>query len=143
MEKKMKTVATHKQKMPPPCAECPFRKKSLPGWIGGHQHVGEIINIVQAGQKFPCHTQVNRFMEIDRDEGRKPDFDDACRLARTCVGGLHFLANSACLPRHPYAAMQVKIVGKNPAVFGSRREMVGHHEKFAKPAARHNTGGEE
>jgi hypothetical protein len=115
-----------------PCAECPFRKKSAPGWIGGHQNVGEIIDIVEAGHKFPCHTRVNRFMEIQRECGCEPDFEEACEQSPTCMGALSFLANCLKLPRNPYVALQVRIVGKNPDVFSSRKAMTYHHAAAVK-----------
>lgn len=38
------------------CNECPFRAKSLPGWLGSHT-VDEIQNSIQFEGLFSCHKQ--------------------------------------------------------------------------------------
>lgn len=36
------------------CGECPFKKDSLPGWLGPHD-VDDIMNMQQFEQPFSCH----------------------------------------------------------------------------------------
>lgn len=115
-----------------PCLECPFRKKSLPGWIGAHSSIHEIIDIVDRGQKFPCHLLTNAAMERQEARGEERDFERACNSAPHCVGALAFLANKGDGSPSQYIEMQSGIVGRRSDVFKTVDEMEKHHEKFGR-----------
>jgi hypothetical protein len=38
-----------------PCNDCPFRKNSLPGWLGPWETPLELHRFVMAENEFPCH----------------------------------------------------------------------------------------
>lgn len=99
--------------MPQPCNECPFRRKSLQGYIGGHKDPSEITDIVVQDGKFPCHMATQEF----QDDGFV--FEVAANVAPVCVGSAIFLNNQLKLSRHPDVAKMQKRVEKSDDVFGS------------------------
>src|SRR5579862_6948711 len=48
---KEKDVGQHRK----PCAECPFRRKSLPGWLGGLTP-DEFRWLANSEARMPCHS---------------------------------------------------------------------------------------
>lgn len=48
--------------MKTPCEECPFRKNSLPGWLGPYKDAQELLNIINGEIHFMCH------MTLGKDE---------------------------------------------------------------------------
>lgn len=116
-----------------PCNECPFRKKSLPGYIGDHSDVSEIIDIVQGDGKFPCHMQVN---VVRKQQGCS--YKDALVRAPVCAGSAAFLCNQIKVSRDPEVGAAQKLVGTREDVFGmpgstwSIAEMTAHHKRYKK-----------
>ena len=65
-----------------PCKECPFRKKSLKGYLGPHDDAKEIVALLTVGLKFPCHMEVNS-IAAKRHAGNHADEE-----AVHCIGAL-------------------------------------------------------
>lgn len=134
-------------RMKKPCGECPFRKRSSPGWIGNYESVKEIVDHVESDYKFPCHMDANAL--IDEDAGHGDMFErsmEANELASPCIGGLQFMNNKCKLSRDKEIARVQREVGKNPDVFSSVLEMVAHHDEKRKVVLRdvlprHRQGG--
>jgi hypothetical protein len=98
-----------------PCNECPWRKESAPGWLGGHG--AEFYADALALNEAPaCHL---------RDFG---PFDDETAL---CVGALH-TAKNGCISLYRAAG---DADSAKDAV-GRSDECFGHHSLFF----RHHTG---
>lgn len=71
-----------------PCIECPFRKDSLPGWLGPHT-AQELHSIVMAEFPFPCHMTHNGVS----------DWDSVIRdNIPICAGALIYMRKGAKLP---------------------------------------------
>src|ERR1700704_3430623 len=75
-----------------PCKECPFRKTSLPGWLGTlSNHPSEFL---AAGEYniMPCHMKV----DYDKAQERKMIVKGE---NNPCIGALSFFENACKLPR--------------------------------------------
>jgi hypothetical protein len=38
-----------------PCSDCPFRRDSIPGWLGGNT-AEDFVMLAQGDASYPCHT---------------------------------------------------------------------------------------
>lgn len=106
-----------------PCNECPFLKKSIPGYIGGHADVQEIIDIARQDLKFPCHLDVNKLQK----EGES--FGSAVQKSENCAGSLIFMNHIVKLSRDRPTADEQRRLGKSDEVFKTDAEMKTHHQR--------------
>lgn len=84
-----------------PCNDCPFRKNSLPGWLGDWKSPEELFGfVVTAEQDFPCHLTMT-----DRDENDKSESEMSY-----CKGAAMFMKKIGKLPRKKHLADLVKAV---------------------------------
>lgn len=135
--------------MKQPCHECPFRKKSLPGYVGGHDDAIEIFDLVSHDGKFPCHMQTNSIMEsleqdLDEDDVLAPTheqlFQQAVEEAPFCTGALIFMNQTCKRSRDPEVRKLQDEAGTNPDVFSSPADFLKHHrskeyvKRFGQPA---------
>ena len=122
-----------------PCSECPFRKKSLKGYVGPHDSAGEIIEGLRAGLKFPCHMQVNQITDHLMDKlGKEEDgplamtkeqaVQQAAREASHCTGALIMMNNACMISRNTRIAAMQDQVGKSDQVFANEPEMEAYHD---------------
>lgn len=117
-----------------PCRECPFKRTSLPGYLGVDSAPNFVNATARANTPIPCH------MEIDYDdphweETQLPD-------APYCEGSLRFLNNIFKLPRDPeYVAAVRDAPGDGNKIFASRQEFLDHHDNDMnrRIAAEHGT----
>lgn len=86
-----------------PCSDCPFRRDSLPGWLGGkpaenfiRMAIGEVI--------YPCHVN----------------------LGQQCAGMTVFRANICKDPRNPDA---LRLPKDKTTVFAWPTEFLDHHKE--------------
>jgi len=95
-----------------PCAECPWRRASVPG------HTGPVepeswVNQAHADGPIHCHQTIAEH-DMSLDDSR----------LRQCAGAARFRANVCKTPRNPTAA-------KGPAdrekIFVSNKEFLDHH----------------
>jgi hypothetical protein len=105
------------------CKECPFRRASIPGWLG--ESSGKPMEFIgphwQADLPLPCHLTVN--WESDNSQGRAAE-------APLCFGLLTMMKNSAKMPRDPELAAAVRSVERNTDEFFTHLgEFVQHHQK--------------
>ena len=99
-----------------PCKDCPWRKTSLKGYLGGWP-IEQYSDAVAAGEVPACH---------NRDQG--PDSDDTA----FCVGALSCMANQAMLPPEHHSGQKGAkeardTVGRNLSVFGHHAEFHKYH----------------
>lgn len=105
------------------CKECPFRVKSLKGYVGGHESFNEILALVHFHQKFPCHMKVNALQLADDLE-----FDEAVEQAPHCAGALAYM-NATCIrPRDKELQDQCDVVGRREDVFRTPMEGMLYHD---------------
>lgn len=95
-----------------PCAECPWRKESAPGWLGGYPP--ELYaDAVQENEVPACHLN---------DHG-----PDSAKTAM-CAGALSVCANSAIIPSKTKGGKEARdIVGQRSDTFKWVRDFFAHH----------------
>lgn len=91
-----------------PCRECPWRKKSLPGYVGPTKPE-DWIGLAHSDEKIICHLS---------------------RRAQ-CEGAAAYRANVLKRPRDP----EIIIREKDKAVFSSPKEFITHHRSMGKTSA--------
>lgn len=104
------------------CNDCPFRRKSMPGWLG-HSSPEGFIDCIQRDEPLPCHQTI--------------DYDDEHWLAKwmqqrdtgkMCAGSLVFMANKLQRSHTPgFPTMEKDTTN----VFGNSVEFVRHHREAA------------
>lgn len=86
-----------------PCSDCPWRRDSLPGWLGGGEPQ-EFIDMAHGEYKYPCHVIVNQ----------------------QCAGMAIYRANVVKCPRD---ASILRLPGDTDKVFATPVEFLNHHER--------------
>lgn len=99
-----------------PCAECPWRKVSPAGWLGGHP-AEYYADAVAAGEVPACHL---------KDHG--PESDDTA----FCAGALACMTNQAMLPMGQHPGQETATEARqdtppNPEVFFHHSQFFEHH----------------
>ena len=98
-----------------PCKECPFRRKSLAGYLGNDtpDHFAAIALIGE--EPMPCH------LAVDYSD---PDWKQKLDMVPQCSGFGIFLTHNCKSPRNP----EVKTLPANKrTVLGSVRDWIAHH----------------
>jgi len=86
-----------------PCNDCPFRKNSLPGWLGAWESPEQLFGfIITVEREFPCHLTMT-----DKDEKDKPESEMSY-----CRGAVMFMKKLGKLPRNPVLAKMVNSVNR-------------------------------
>lgn len=102
-----------------PCDQCPFRRKSIPGWLGADTPEN-FIETTMADYPMPCHSTVDY-----EDPGWFENLDEA----QACAGALVFFANLCKLSRDP---KRPKLPADHEWVFSRPEEFLEHHNGRAK-----------
>lgn len=118
-----------------PCNDCPFRRVSAPGWLGGGTG-DEFVRGAFSDRPLPAderapdpeHTIIALpcHLTIDYDND---DWRETLEDADVCIGALQFAANACVLPRDAERAALVSAAGRNPDVFGQAVEFLAHHAR--------------
>ena len=101
-----------------PCGECPFRRASMPGWLGSNAPADFIVAITTE-QPLPCHSS------IDYDDPEWRDKFMAGNVGRLCAGALIMSANMCKRPRDPKFPQRP---ADRELVFANHLEFMAHHE---------------
>lgn len=101
-----------------PCGECPFRKKSLRGWLGNWESPEEILSQAHSEAGLPCHTSYN-------SDGLHPELEE--KEPHICVGALQNCNMSFKIFVNPKLREIAKSVGKSDEILNSR-EFIQHHK---------------
>lgn len=92
-----------------PCADCPWARTALPGWLGGLT-ADEWLDAARSDARIDCHT----------------------RSGAQCAGAAIYRGNICKRPRDP----SVLRLASDPAcVFRSPQEFLAHHERVPKLTA--------
>lgn len=103
-----------------PCARCPFRRTSAPGYLGDAT-VDEFLGAAMNDTSLPCH------LSVDYDD---PDWEDKLDEARRCAGSLIFLSNQCKLPREPELRAAVRsVIRDRETIFANAQEFREHHDR--------------
>jgi hypothetical protein len=103
-----------------PCAECPFRKTAMRGWLGPDT-AQEVMAKAHGEGGYPCHMDMV-------GQPKYPDGTVNCTNVEQCAGAiLH--ANASCKSyRDPdLRAMQDRLKGSECPILG-RLEFLAHHD---------------
>lgn len=113
-----------------PCNDCPFRRKSLAGWLGSANPEWFISAAlsdygIEAGATSvpaaPCH------QTVDYED---PDWEDKLDGSDACVGSLIFARNNGKFPRGEETLELVKsVVVDREGVFATSHEFINHHRQ--------------
>lgn len=106
-----------------PCKQCPFRRKSMPGWLGANSPE-EMVNGIMSEVPLPCHSTIDY---------RKRDWAEkwfARKIGKLCMGARIFSANCAKKPR-PTSLLPV-VEQNTELVFTTPQEFVAHHRSLGR-----------
>lgn len=98
-----------------PCNECPWRRKSAPGWLGPFT-AEEWLALVHSDVPIACHVTI--------PEGGHDD-DWSQPGLRQCAGAAQFRANVFKSPRNPQVARAAE--RDEETVFKWNDEFLAHH----------------
>lgn len=108
-----------KEPKPTPCNECPFRRVSLPGYLGAATPDDFIAVATYGETPMPCHKEVNY---------ESKNWEKLMLRARQCTGHAIYLGNTCKDPRN-------KEVYTMPAdhalVFSTPVQFIEHHGRGA------------
>ena len=108
------------------CRECPFAKKSAPGWLGPHT-VKSLMGMMQMEHLFACHKQIkDDTREIDLIRGNV----QLCRGFVASATKSHKMFGSHINNGRDLRLLQLEITGKEMETVLDRREFREHHEKY-------------
>jgi hypothetical protein len=100
-----------------PCSECPWRRASLPGWLG--PHTAEEWQLGAHGDhEIACHLTIPAGFDDDDEAG------DDTSMMTTCSGAAIFRANVCKSPR--YVPAENRLPADRETVFG-HGEFLAHH----------------
>ena len=126
-----------------PCAECPFRKKSLPGWLGpdtgraaalineiaGRVEIEPGIFVGCEPMDYACHTHTAALIEQHgKDEEGLLPAEQAHKVTH-CAGALLFLKSIIKRPHDPEKCKAIEKVRSKVPMLSSIKEYVEHHGK--------------
>lgn len=102
-----------------PCGSCPWRRKSLPGYLGAHT-AEEFLGRAMSDQPMECHST------IDYEDPDRTHLDQiADGEAHHCAGAAIFFANICKLSRdHDRPRMEAD----REEVFAMPAEFTEHHD---------------
>lgn len=99
-----------------PCAQCPMRRKSLPGYLGADEPE-HFIAMMHSDTPMPCHLAVDY---------ADPDWQDTLDEVPQCSGQGIYLSNVCKRPRPGENAART-LPADPEHVFASRQEFLDHH----------------
>ena len=102
-----------------PCAQCPWLRTSLPGWLG-NSTPEEFMEQAEADIRMPCHIHV----DYERD-----DWEQQAEKAPRCAGHAIFLRNRFKAPRERELYEFTHLVTPDKiTVFQWPQEFLDHHK---------------
>lgn len=102
-----------------PCDECPFRKDSIPAYLGPYESPEELHSIVMAELPFTCH--MTQTKDLTWDEAKD---------SVLCAGAIAYMKKNAKRPRNGELAYLVEEIPKqilDNILYQS--EFIKHHSK--------------
>ena len=102
-----------------PCGACPFRRKSMAGWLGEETPKG-FMQTTMNDVAMPCHCT------IDYEDPKWKENFVANGKAEHCAGALIFFRNICKLSRDPE---RPRLEADHDNVFSSQAEFLDHHNR--------------
>lgn len=99
-----------------PCKECPWRKNSLQGFLGGN-----------SAEQYADHLQFNVIPECHLHSTYEDDETGELVEGVLCAGALATSANACILPRYAEQAEAREVVGKREDCFQHHRDFFRYH----------------
>jgi hypothetical protein len=109
--------------MKQPCNQCPFRRNSLPGYLGEASYNPEEFLQTIEHSPIPCHRLVDWSADDSQIQAELMKFE------HPCIGALQFLKNSCKLPHDSKYIELRNSMEQNENVFQFRHEFINHHNK--------------
>ena len=111
-----------------PCGVCPFRRKALPGWLGGSMSADEFAHFANSEARMPCHSHHPQGVDYaEAQERGSPEYQSP-----QCAGRSIYWANQIKTPRTDH----VLTLKQNVAdVFQWPHEFLAHHKQLDKEKA--------
>jgi hypothetical protein len=107
-----------------PCENCPWRRKSLAGYLGASTPEAFLAAAIDQNEhRMPCHVHVNY---------RASDWRDQVEVVPQCAGRAIFLANLDAIPKSKRIMREPQIKPDPKAVFTSGDEFLTHHKSKPK-----------
>ena len=103
---------------PNPCNECPWRRESVPGFLGPHT-AEEWVEIAHSDADIACHKTI--------PPGTPEDGSDLDEMT-ACAGAAIFRANVFKRPRHLRDKPEFDRQRDTVRVFAWNDEFINHHE---------------
>jgi len=102
-----------------PCAECPFRPTSAPGWLGSYTPQ-EVIDVIRGDGDFLCHPKVDY---------EDPDWDDEEKLMEyeECAGSMIFARKMCKRSRDREKAAGQDRVNLDAEILYPAEKFIEHH----------------
>lgn len=103
-----------------PCKECPYRKDSMPGYLGESSYnPNEFLSQLELPNLHPCHMQV----DWDSEENNIDKAD-------VCAGAMQFCKNTMKMLRNPsLEKIRQKMTVDSSIVFDRRYEFINYHSE--------------
>lgn len=112
-------MTTYRAPTKQPCSDCPFRRKSMPGWLGAGSPES-FLDCIQRDEPLPCH------QTIDYDDPAWLEKWTAQEGGSMCAGALVFMANKLQRPKtRGFPTMPPD----KDQVFANSLEFVRHHRE--------------
>lgn len=105
-----------KKNLREPCSACPFRKKSMPGYVGADEPAS-FIATAQGDCEMPCH------MTVDYDDS---DWKKKLAEVEHCAGAAIYFANQCKISRSPD---RLSLAADRDNVFSFPAEFLEHHNR--------------
>lgn len=107
------------------CRQCPFRRKSAPGWLGDTTPEQFLAATIHQDEHMPCHMAIN-YEKADWVENQLPK-------AAHCAGSLIFMRNQLKRPiDKELCEMMDKVEPDIKNIFQWPHEFLAHHNQFKK-----------
>lgn len=104
------------------CRECPFQRKSLPGWLGSNDPE-TFAAIAMSDSSIACHTSMDQ--TLPRSKWLEKEAE-----APRCRGALTMMKNKCQVPRDPKMAELVRLVpADRVSVFSNQIEFINYHNE--------------
>jgi hypothetical protein len=101
-----------------PCAQCPWRRTSLAGWLG-NSTPQEFMFQAESDVRMPCHVHV----DYERE-----DWERQANTVPRCAGHAIFLRNRCKQPHEPgLRAFCATVERDTETVFQWPQEFIEHH----------------
>lgn len=117
-----------KDNLKKPCADCPWRRNSRPGWLG-QSTAKEFVYRADRQSPMECHKTV------DYSDPNWKESIDAADEVSFCRGAAEYLANTYSRPRNPEwcaavdrAAQEKPTRDGYPNIFAWTDEFLAHHD---------------